>query len=67
MKLNGRVIVDVQIDGVDSRDYPDFADAHFSYAVYQDTHEELTDEELEDLANGYPEELYEMAYQHFVD
>ena len=35
MLLNGRVVCDVQIDGVDTRDYPDFCDAYFSYAVFE--------------------------------
>jgi hypothetical protein len=67
MKLNGRVVVDVEIDGVDPRDYPDFCDAYFSYATYEGTNQELTDEELEDLANAYGDVLHEMAYEYFID
>jgi hypothetical protein len=44
--LNDRLVVDAEVDGIDSRDYPDFCDAFFSYAVYADNGEELTEEEL---------------------
>ena len=40
MKLNNRNVVDAEIDGVDSRDYPDFCDAYFCYAVWEDTKED---------------------------
>ena len=47
--------------GVDSRDYPDFADAHFSYACYEDG-TPLTDEELDKLAEQNADVLWEKAY-----
>ena len=28
--LNGKKVVDLEVDGVDSRDFPDFSDAYFS-------------------------------------
>jgi hypothetical protein len=62
MELNGRKVVDVSVDGVDSTDYPDFCDAYFSYAVFLDTKEELTDEQLEELGEAYPDKLNELAY-----
>ena len=40
----------IEIDGVDSRDYPDFVDSYVSYAEWNDGIE-LTDEELEHLNN----------------
>mgnify|MGYP003343493889 CR=1 FL=1 len=66
MLLKGRVVVDVEIDGVDTRDYPDFCDAYFSHAVFKDTLEELSDEELEQLTEDYPEVVNEMAYGHYL-
>lgn len=48
----GRDIVDIEIDGIDSRDYPDFCDAYFSHANYADTLEPLTDDELEDFTEN---------------
>ena len=59
--LNGRKVIDMEVDGVDSRDYPDFADAHFSYACYEDG-TPLTDEELEELSDKCSDVLWEKAY-----
>ncbi len=47
--LNGREIVDMQVDGIDMRDYPDFCDAFISEAYYADTGEALTDDDLDTL------------------
>lgn len=59
--LNGRKVIDMEVDGVDSRDYPDFADAHFSYACYEDG-TELTDDELEQLTEQNPDVLHEKVF-----
>ncbi len=40
-------IDDVEIDGIDSRDYPDFCDAYVCSASYEGR--EMTEEELEVL------------------
>jgi len=50
MQLNGRQIKNAEVDGVDSSDYPDFCDAFFSYAEYEDG-TPLNDEELEQLGD----------------
>lgn len=47
--LHGRAVTDIEIDGVDTRDYPDFCDAFISAARYEDTGAALTDEELDEL------------------
>lgn len=62
MDLHGRKVVDVEVDGVDNRDYPDFCDAYFSYAVFEDTGEELDEEDMDLLNEVYPDILNEMAY-----
>jgi hypothetical protein len=59
--LNGRKVIDIEVDGVDSRDYPDFVDAYFSYACYEDG-TKLTDEELVKLADQNGDVLFEKAY-----
>jgi hypothetical protein len=59
--LNGRKVINIEVDGVDSRDYPDFADAYFSYACYEDG-TPLTDDELEKLADQNADVLHEKAY-----
>lgn len=61
MKLNGRQIKNVEIDGVDSRDYPDFCDAHFSYAEFENG-TPLTDDELEQLADENGDVVNEMCH-----
>jgi hypothetical protein len=50
MELNGRRVINAEVDGVDSSDYPDFCDAYFSYATFEDG-TELTDEQLEQLTD----------------
>ena len=66
MELKGRKVVDVEIEDVDPRDYPDFCDAHFSRAVFEDTGEELSDEEIEELNEAYPEVVNEMAFEYYM-
>ena len=55
----------VQVDGVDGRDYPDFCDAYFSYAEYQDG-TVLTDDELEELSESQADRLNEIAYESLI-
>jgi hypothetical protein len=64
MELKGRKIQrsSLEVDGVDSTDYPDFCDAYFSYGEYDDG-TKLTDEELEQLADEYGDVVNEMAYE----
>lgn len=63
MELRGRKVVDVEIDGVDRRDYPDFCDAYFSEGVYDDDATPLTQFELDELTDLYPEIVQEMALE----
>jgi hypothetical protein len=69
---NGRVtrkVVDtgsLEIDGVDGRDAPDFSDAYFSAGQFKDG-TDMTDEELNELADEHPDLLHEMIYHHASD
>jgi hypothetical protein len=63
MQLNGRAVEVDGVEDVDSRDYPDFCDAHFVGARFVDTGEELTDAEYEQLSDQYADVLWEMAYE----
>ena len=47
MKLDYNLITDVQVDGIDTKDCPDFCDAFISDATYKDR--PMTEEELEVL------------------
>lgn len=66
VKLNGRVVVDLEVEGADPTDYPDFSDAYFSYAVFEDTLEELTDDQLITLSEDYGDVVNEMAFESFT-
>ena len=59
--LNGKKVIDLEIDGVDSGDYPDFCDAYFSGGCYEDG-TKLTDDELEHLTILAGDVLFEMAF-----
>ena len=60
--LNGKKVIDLEVDGVDPKDYPDFSDAYFSYACYEDG-TPLTDDELDKLTWLACDVLWEMAFE----
>lgn len=47
LRIDLSQVTDVEVDGIDERDYPDFCDAFINYATYKGR--EMTDEELEAL------------------
>jgi hypothetical protein len=59
--FKGKRVVDLEVDGVDGRDYPDFSDAYFSYACYEDG-TELTDDELNELTESHSDIVNRMAF-----
>jgi hypothetical protein len=61
LELNGRAVVDATVDGIDLRDYPDFCDAYFDSAVYEDG-TALTDDELIELTDNNQDVVHEMVY-----
>lgn len=61
LELNGRAVIDAEIDGIDMRDYPDFCDAYFDSAFYEDG-TALTDDELIQLTNDNGMTLHEMIF-----
>lgn len=66
MELNGRTVINVEVEDVDPRDYPNFCDAHFSYAEFEDTGAPLTDAEIDKLNDTYPEVVNEMAFEYYL-
>jgi len=60
MQLNGRTVKNAEVDGVDTSDYPDFCDAFFSYAEYEDG-TPLSDDELELLGEEFGEMINQLA------
>ena len=66
MLIDIRKVEELEVDGVDSRDFPSFCDAYFSYAVWIETGIELTEDELDELGEEYPELLNELAYESLL-
>lgn len=59
-------VEDLEVDGVDSRDYPDFCDAYIMRGIYIAENRELTEEECQYLTETYPEKVNEMAYESLI-
>lgn len=62
--FNGLEIDDIEIDGVDTRDYPDFCDAYINNMWLIDNGEvrEATDAELEDINDNERDFVYDEVY-----
>jgi hypothetical protein len=63
--LNGKKVVDLEVGGVDSEDYPDFSNAYFSSGCYEDG-TPLTDDELNQLTDLAGDVLFEMAFDSLL-
>jgi hypothetical protein len=59
-KIDTSKVEDIEIDGIDTRDYPDFCDAFILEATYKGR--EMTDEELEAL-NEDSDFVYEQVME----
>jgi len=55
-------ITDIEVDGIDTKDYPDFCDAFIASAVWKDSGKDLTDEELDELNDSEREFVYEQVW-----
>ena len=62
--FNGMQIDDIEIDGVDTRDYPDFCDAYINnmWLIDGDEVREATDAELEDINDNERDFVYEQVW-----
>ena len=54
-------ITDIEIEGVDTSDYPDFCDAFIAGATWKDTGETLSDSEIEEL-NQHDDFVYDCVW-----
>lgn len=63
--FKNRIVKNLEIDGVNHRDYPDFCDAYFSHAEYENG-TWLTDAELEELRDVHGDVLHEMAFESCI-
>jgi hypothetical protein len=63
MKINGHNVkfASLEVSDVYAVDYPDFCDAYISYAEYENGIE-LTEDELVQLGDEYPEIVNELAF-----
>ena len=61
--MNLKNIVDVEIEGIDHSDYPDFCDAFIASASWKDTGVELTDDEIEELNDKHYDFVYECVWE----
>lgn len=65
MELKNKVVGYVEVDGVNLDDYPDFCDAYFSYAEFEDG-TPLDELELEELTDLYPDVVGYMAFDFAI-
>ncbi len=56
-QIDTNKVHDVEVDGIDYSDYPDFCDAYISFATYDGR--DMTDEELEVLNDLHRDFVYE--------
>jgi|SaaInl4_200m_RNA_FD_contig_101_165145_length_1063_multi_4_in_0_out_0_2 hypothetical protein len=51
--VDTKSVIDVEVNGIDERDYPDYVDAFIADARWRDSGEHLTDHELDELNSEY--------------
>ena len=61
MIFNERKVVDLEFDGIDFTDYPDFCDAYIASARWEDTGEELTADEIDALNDQCGGQVYDLV------
>ncbi len=59
--MNYKLIDNIEVDGIDTNDYPDFCDAFISSADYNGV--AMTDEQLEELNEDYSF-IHDCVYTH---
>jgi hypothetical protein len=59
-----KLLNNVYIDGIDTRDYPDFVDAFIESADYGDR--ELTEKECEWVTDNYPSVVNELVFEQLL-
>lgn len=65
LEFNGKTVVEIEIDDIDTRDYPDFCDAYISCAAYDDG-TLLTEEELVLFEEKYEGLAQELAFDYIT-
>lgn len=63
MELELKQIDNIEVDGIDTKDYPDFCDAYISSADYKGR--KMTEDELDCLNDEHGEFVHEKVFDHF--
>ena len=63
MNLELKKIDNIKVDGIDTRDYPDFCDAYISEADYKGV--PMTEKEIEYLNDNHGDFVYDAVMDHF--
>ena len=66
-KLNNLEVTDVEVDGIDMKDYPDFVMAYIDSAKFVSSGKELNDEELAKLQEENSELFYDDVMDKVLD
>ena len=66
-KLDNLEVTDVEVDGLDMKDYPDFVMAYIDSAKFVSSGKELNDEELVKLQEENSESFYEDVMDKCID
>ena len=66
-KLNNLEVTDVEVDGIDMKDYPDYVDAYIDSAKFVSSGKELNDEELVKLQEDNSELFYEDVMDKVIE
>lgn len=66
MDLDIKRIENLTVEDVHSDDIPDFVDAFFGSGNFKESGDELTDLELQELTDKYPEVVNEMAHEEIM-
>jgi hypothetical protein len=65
MKLNNVNVIDVEVENVDMKDYPDFCDAYISEAKFTNG-KSLDDNQLAELQEQNIDEFSELVLDEFL-
>ena len=62
MKVDINLIDDIEVDGIDTWDYPEFCDAYISYASYNNN--AMSDEMLDFINDEMRDFVHDQVYNH---
>jgi hypothetical protein len=66
-KLDNLEVTDVEVDGIDMKDYPDFVDAYVDSAKFVSSGKPLNDDERMELQNQNVDKFYEDIMDKCLD